>query len=107
VDKNYGLSTFGMPDALLPQQKTTAPDDDAAAQPDLLKGQPDLLKNSTNIALPRARIKPPPGGPAPALSEQETPLDTTPDGSATDDTTLAVTDTTTSDNEAPPVNIGQ
>ncbi len=74
VDKNYGLPTFGMPGADMPQQKTMAPEkkpEDSAT--------PDFFKDAKEIALPQ---RPPSTSTG---SSTETPLYTTNEGSTTGD----------------------
>jgi hypothetical protein len=85
LDKNYGLPTFGMQGAELPQQKATAPE---AAVP----ADPDFFKRAPEVALPKAQT-------STAMqtgSEPETPLYTTPEGSTTGDTTSLSGDTMSS-----------
>jgi hypothetical protein len=75
VDKNYGLPTFGMPGADMPQQKTMAPEkkpEDSAT--------PDFFKDAKEIALPQR-----PRSTSTGSSSSETPLYTTTEGSTTDD----------------------
>ena len=74
LDKNFGLPTFGMPGADLPQQRTMAPDPVPPVAPDVVKRPPDF-------ALPRA-AEWRPGG-----TKMETPSYTTSDGGLTGDRT--------------------
>lgn len=78
LDKNFGLPTFGMPGADLPQQRTMATDPVAVVPPDVFKRPPDF-------ALPRAEEWRP-GGTA-----METPGYTTTDGSLPGYTTQSET----------------
>jgi hypothetical protein len=71
LDKNYGLPTFGMRGAELPQQRTMAPE----VQP---REKPDFFKGSSELAVPRGRA---------SGSSMETPLYTTTEGSTTDGAT--------------------
>ena len=68
LDKNYGLPTFGMRGAEMPQQRTMAPE----AQP---REKPDFFKDSSDLTIPRGRA---------SGSSMETPLYTTTEGSTTD-----------------------
>lgn len=67
LDKNYGLPTFGMRGAELPQQRTMAPE----VQP---REKPDFFKGSSELTIPRGRA---------SGSSMETPLYTTTDGATT------------------------
>ena len=105
LDKNYGLPSFGMDGAGLPQQKTMAPEKkaDQPAAPDSFKGStqetmapenkadeptvPDFFAGSPEIALPKSRTA------KATAAGMETPLFTTSDGSALDDTDTTRGDT--------------
>jgi hypothetical protein len=51
LDKNYGLPTFGMPGAELPQQRTMAPVADPPVKADLFSGVSDFtLPGKRNLA---------------------------------------------------------
>lgn len=71
LEQNYGLPTFGMPGATLPQQKATTMEKVDPVQPDFFKG-------ATEIDLPKARA-------SARRPDMETPLFTTSEGSTTDD----------------------
>jgi hypothetical protein len=71
LDKNYGLPTFGMRGAEMPQQRTMAPE----VQP---REKPDFFKGSSDFTIPRGRA---------SGSSMETPLYTTTEGSTTDGAT--------------------
>lgn len=78
LDKSYGLPTFGMPGAGLPQQRATTPDIPPLDKADLLKARPDF-----DFARAREWT---PGGTA-----METPLFTTSESLTTGDTTQSET----------------
>lgn len=94
LDKNYGLPTFGMPDAQLPQQKTNAPAA-AAGAPTV----PDFFNQAPSSELPAPDVAAAPGQGSQTPSDQEatpsdqgeTPLYTTQTGAgamtSTDETT--------------------
>ncbi|MDR3533289.1 MAG: hypothetical protein P4L90_22365 [Rhodopila sp.] len=84
LDKNYGLPTFGMPGADLPQQRTMAPETRTPPQPDFFKGSSDD-KGLSDFTFPRKRPS------TSADSGMETPLYTTTEGSTTGDTTSSDT----------------
>ncbi len=50
LDPNYGLPSFGMPGAFLPQQRTQAPDP-------VVPEKPDVFKSTTDFTVPK-RIDP-------------------------------------------------
>ncbi len=92
LDKNYGLPTFGMPGAELPQQKTMATDR-AASTPDgsdkaaSTADGSDFFAGSTPIELPKTGASASArgsttGGSAAAGADMETPLFTTSQGSS-------------------------
>lgn len=72
LEQNYGLPTFGMPGATLPQQKATTMEKAGPTKT-------DFFKDATEIELPKAR-------PSARRPDMETPLFTTSEGSTTDDT---------------------
>ena len=78
LDKTFGLPTFGMPGADLPQQKTMAPDVQPLEKADVLKAPPDFVFPKTREWTP--------GGTA-----METPLFTTSEGLTAGDTTQSET----------------
>jgi hypothetical protein len=79
LDKNFGLPTFGMQGAELPQQRTQAPVPVPVEPTDVFKRPPDYV-------LPRA------GEWRPGGTAMETPLYTTTDGSVAAYTTQPETD---------------
>ncbi|HBK05309.1 MAG TPA: hypothetical protein DDZ81_05530 [Acetobacteraceae bacterium] len=87
LDKNFGLPTFGMPGAELPQQRTQAPKPAPKTDPDFFapppvadaetSGTPDFFSTTTDLTVPRApRSKP-------GTASAETPLFTTGQGYST------------------------
>jgi hypothetical protein len=83
LDQSYGLPSFGMPGAELPQQKATASDPAAPAESEFFTRRPEVVlpKPQTSTAM---------------QSETETPLYTTPQGSTTGDTAALTGDTMSS-----------
>jgi hypothetical protein len=96
LDPNYGLPTFGMPGAELPQQRSRALEPEAAEKPDIFKPQTDFglpeLKDPTDFAFPKARGSTT-GDPVTAPVSTETPLYTTTEGGTTGSDTMADDDT--------------
>jgi hypothetical protein len=96
LDKNFGLPSFGMPNAELPQQRTQAPKASPSDVPDFFQAPsglvssdqktsdqqtsdaPDFFKGGTDFTLPRARKTPATG------ADMETPLFTTNEGASKD-----------------------
>lgn len=87
LDKNFGLPTFGMPGADLPQQRTQAPKPAPKTDPDVFapppaadaeaSGTPDFFSTTTDLTLPRA------ARPIAGTASPETPMFTTGEGYST------------------------
>jgi hypothetical protein len=109
LDPNYGLPSFGMPGAELPQQRTMGtpekPDPTKTDQADTsgaaggagtaggaASGTTDFFAGSTEIALPQPRTSPSQTSPS-AQPDSDTPLYTTSQGSTTGDAPSATGET--------------
>lgn len=87
LDKNFGLPTFGMPGADLPQQRTQAPKAAPKTDPDFFapppqpeaeaSGTPDFFSTTSDLTLPKSPR------PIPGTASPETPMFTTGQGYST------------------------